>query len=181
MQVSRFNLSHEIHSAGWDTLHWKSKPAKYHFHSCAPQGAANGPFPSSLVPLFQREPKCETILTKMKLHVELIFIWKVSHLIFRFYNLWYLSLFIYHSSVLTCEELFSHSGRPTIWGKNKKTITTKTTDEAGAGAAYLTTLSLSFLLSLQFKRGQNCTGTRAIASLPKQTRPIKCFQPIPTR
>ena len=40
-----------------------------------------------LVPLFQRESKCETILMKMslicikmKLHAELIFIWKVSHL-----------------------------------------------------------------------------------------------------
>ena len=47
----------------------------------------NRPFPSSLVPLFQSESKCETILTemtficmKMKLHAELIFIWKVSHL-----------------------------------------------------------------------------------------------------
>ena len=45
------------------------------------------PFPSSLVPLFQGESKCETILMKMtlicmkmKLHAELIFIWKVSHL-----------------------------------------------------------------------------------------------------
>ena len=41
----------------------------------------NRPFPSSLVPLFQRESKCETILMKMtlicmkmKLHVELILI-----------------------------------------------------------------------------------------------------------
>ena len=48
---------------------------------------ANRPFPSSLVPLFQSESKCETILLKMtlicmkmKLHAELIFIWKVSHL-----------------------------------------------------------------------------------------------------
>ena len=47
----------------------------------------NRPFPSSLVPLFQSESKCETILMKMtficmkkKLHAELIFIWKVSHL-----------------------------------------------------------------------------------------------------
>ena len=47
----------------------------------------NRPFPSSLVPLFQGESKCETnlmkmtlIYMKMKLHVELIFIWKVSHL-----------------------------------------------------------------------------------------------------
>ena len=47
----------------------------------------NRPFPSSLVPLFQVESKCETILMKMtficmkmKLHAELIFIWKVSHL-----------------------------------------------------------------------------------------------------
>ena len=45
------------------------------------------PFPSSLVSLFQSESKCETILMKMtlickkmKLHAELIFIWKVSHL-----------------------------------------------------------------------------------------------------
>ena len=47
----------------------------------------NRPFPSSLVPQFQSESKCETIhmkmtlnCMKMKLHVELIFIWKVSHL-----------------------------------------------------------------------------------------------------
>ena len=46
----------------------------------------NRPLPSSLVPLFQNESKCETILKKrtlicmkMKLHAELIFI-KVSHL-----------------------------------------------------------------------------------------------------
>ena len=45
------------------------------------------PFPSSLVPLFQSESKCETIVMKMtlicmrmNLHAELIFIWKVSHL-----------------------------------------------------------------------------------------------------
>ena len=43
----------------------------------------NRPFPSSLVPLFQSESKCETILMKMtlkymevKLHTELIFIMK---------------------------------------------------------------------------------------------------------
>ena len=47
----------------------------------------NRPFPSSLVPLFQSESKWETILMKMtlicmrmKLHAELIFIWKVLHL-----------------------------------------------------------------------------------------------------
>ena len=47
----------------------------------------NRPFPSSLVPLFQSESKYKTILMKMtlicmriKLHAELIFIWKVSHL-----------------------------------------------------------------------------------------------------
>ena len=45
----------------------------------------NRPFPSSLVPLFQSESKCETILMKMtlicmkmKLHAELIFVCKVS-------------------------------------------------------------------------------------------------------
>ena len=49
--------------------------------------ALNKSFPSSLVPLFQSESKCETILMKttlicmkMKLHAELIFIRKVSHL-----------------------------------------------------------------------------------------------------
>ena len=49
--------------------------------------SCNRPFPSSLVPLFQSESKCKTILMKMtlickkmKLHAELIFIWKVSHL-----------------------------------------------------------------------------------------------------
>ena len=48
---------------------------------------ANKPYPSSLVPLLQSESKCKTILMtmtlicmKMKLHSELIFIWKVSHL-----------------------------------------------------------------------------------------------------
>ena len=47
----------------------------------------NRPFPSSLVPRFQSESKCETFLMKMtlicmkmKLHAEPIFIWKVSHL-----------------------------------------------------------------------------------------------------
>ena len=47
----------------------------------------NRPFPSSLVPLFQSESKCETILMKMtlickkmNLHAELVFIWKVLHL-----------------------------------------------------------------------------------------------------
>ena len=51
------------------------------------QIGSNRPFPSSLVPLFHKEAKCETILMKMtlicmkmKLHAELIFIWKVSHL-----------------------------------------------------------------------------------------------------
>ena len=52
-----------------------------------PLTICNRPFPSSLVPLFQGESKCETILMKMtlicmkmKLHAELIFIWKVSYL-----------------------------------------------------------------------------------------------------
>ena len=47
----------------------------------------NRPFPSSLVPLFQNESKCEAILMKMalismkmKLHAELIFTRMVSHL-----------------------------------------------------------------------------------------------------
>ena len=47
----------------------------------------NRPFPSSVVPLFQSEWKCENILMKMtficmkkKPRAELIFIWKVSHL-----------------------------------------------------------------------------------------------------
>ena len=54
---------------------------------CLSIWCSNRPFPSSLVPLFQSESKCETILRKMtlicmkmKLHAELIFIWKVSHL-----------------------------------------------------------------------------------------------------
>ena len=45
----------------------------------------NRSFPSTLVPLFQRESKCETVLMKMtlicmkkKLRAEVIFIWKVS-------------------------------------------------------------------------------------------------------
>ena len=44
-------------------------------------GPYNGSFLNSLVPLFQGESKCETILTKMtlicikmKVHIELIFI-----------------------------------------------------------------------------------------------------------
>ena len=48
---------------------------------------ANRLFPSSLVHLFQSECKCETILMKMtlvcmkmKLHAELIFMWKIEHL-----------------------------------------------------------------------------------------------------
>ena len=48
---------------------------------------SNRPFPSSLVPLLQSESKSETMLMKMtlicmrvKLHVEIIFIWKVSYL-----------------------------------------------------------------------------------------------------
>ena len=48
---------------------------------------SNRPFPSSLVPLFQSESKCETfhmkmtlIRMKMKLYAELNFILKVSHL-----------------------------------------------------------------------------------------------------
>ena len=52
-----------------------------------PEGQIYWPFPSSHVPLFQSESKCKTILMKMtlicmkmKLHAELIFIWKVSHL-----------------------------------------------------------------------------------------------------
>ena len=47
----------------------------------------NRPFPSSLVPLCQKESKRKTFLMKMtlicmkmKLHSELIFIWKVSHI-----------------------------------------------------------------------------------------------------
>ena len=50
-------------------------------------GIQEGPFPRSLVPLFQSASKCETILMKMtlicmkiKLHAELIFVCKVSHL-----------------------------------------------------------------------------------------------------
>ena len=47
----------------------------------------NRPFPSSLVPLFQNESKCETIHMKMSsayrfifMQIKLIFIRKVSHL-----------------------------------------------------------------------------------------------------
>ena len=70
------------HSVGaWDELHESeaSEASMFCFD--------NRPFPSSLVPLFQSESKCETILMKMslicmkmKLHAELIFIRKVSHL-----------------------------------------------------------------------------------------------------
>ena len=58
-----------------------------HFQNHSYHLITNRPFPSSLVPLFQSESKCETILMKMtlicmrmKLHAELIFIWMVSHL-----------------------------------------------------------------------------------------------------
>ena len=60
--------------------------AKFMVTTLAGQHSAistNRPFPSSLVPLFQNESKCETILMKMtsicmkmKLHAELIFILK---------------------------------------------------------------------------------------------------------
>ena len=50
-------------------------------------GYSNRKFPSSCLPLFQSESKCEAILVKMTLicmkmkrHAQLIFIWKVSHL-----------------------------------------------------------------------------------------------------
>ena len=56
-------------------------------HTLLDPSNSNRPFPSSLVPLFQSESKCETFLMKMtlicmkmKLHAELIFIWMVSHL-----------------------------------------------------------------------------------------------------
>ena len=55
--------------------------------SCSEARSRKRPYPSSLVPLFQSKSKCETILMKMtlicmkiKLHAELIFIWKVWHL-----------------------------------------------------------------------------------------------------
>ena len=47
----------------------------------------NWPFPSSLLPLFQNESKCETFHMKMsftyksiRMQIILIFIWKISHL-----------------------------------------------------------------------------------------------------
>ena len=47
----------------------------------------NRPFPSSLLPLFQNESKCETFHMKMsfthksiRMQIILIFIWKISHL-----------------------------------------------------------------------------------------------------
>ena len=64
-----------------ETLTWRENV----IIACADK--QNWPFPSSLVPLFQSESKCETILIKVtficmkkKLREELIFIWKVSHL-----------------------------------------------------------------------------------------------------
>ena len=58
-----------------------------HWYLCCFAENGNRPFHSSLVPLFQSESKCETILMKMtlicmkkKLRAELIFIWKVSRL-----------------------------------------------------------------------------------------------------
>ena len=54
---------------------------------CQGKTCVNGSFPSALVPLFQSESKCGTILvkmtlicTKMNLHAELIFVRMVSHL-----------------------------------------------------------------------------------------------------
>ena len=66
----------------------ESKWTSHHiFPCCMMLYQTNRPFPSSLVSLFQSEFKCETILMKMtsismkeKLHAELIFIQKVSHL-----------------------------------------------------------------------------------------------------
>ena len=46
------------------------------------QSQVNSPFPSSLLPLFQSESKCEIKMTlicmKMRLHAKLIFVRKVS-------------------------------------------------------------------------------------------------------
>ena len=65
--------------------HPQSKLKNHYFHYHV---LSNRPIPSSLVPLFQSESKCETILLKMtlicmkmKLHAELIFISKISHLV----------------------------------------------------------------------------------------------------
>ena len=65
-------------------LKWPKNKSFYDYNF---KSLYNRPFPSSLVPLFQSESKCETIVMKMtlickrmKLHAELIFIRKVWHL-----------------------------------------------------------------------------------------------------
>ena len=62
-------------------LSWKVLDPALNILSIMLIDCVNGPFPSSLVPLFHSESKCETILMKMtlicmkmKLHAELIFI-----------------------------------------------------------------------------------------------------------
>ena len=91
-------LWHHIQALGLRSLKWKNifwiTLSLYCYTEPVYNGSTkwsaaflNRPFPSSLAPLFQNESKCETILMKMtlicmkkKLRVELIFIWKVSHL-----------------------------------------------------------------------------------------------------
>ena len=69
------------------SLAWLKDVRAHCYYASLVRTLFNRPFPSSLVPLFQSESKCETILmkmtlicTRMKLHAELTFIWKVSHL-----------------------------------------------------------------------------------------------------
>ena len=74
--------------AGHDLLEFmKWKKQWFFIESRKTKIKSNRPFPSSLVPLFQSESKCETILMKMTLismkmkwYSELILTWKVSHL-----------------------------------------------------------------------------------------------------
>ena len=79
------------------------------------RGLCNRLFPSCLVPLFQNESTCKTfdlkmslICMKMKLEVELIFIWKASHL----NSFWHrgtrelgngLLLLAFHALLVICE------------------------------------------------------------------------------
>ena len=75
------SLQQKVNESGLTWLRTHNKV----FKQCFNQG--NRPFPSSLLPLFQNESKCETFHMKMsfthksiRMQIILIFIWKISHL-----------------------------------------------------------------------------------------------------
>ena len=88
------------------------RPCRYNCRSY------NRPFPSSLVPLFQSESKCESIVMKitlicmrMKLHAELIFIWKVSHLD----SFWNGGIRELGNGLLSCNDTQGHGLSCHVW------------------------------------------------------------------